>query len=351
MIYHLKLEGSDPHSWGLQHGETFKKQIQELHLIRQDLLKSYLKGWSSEQIQTLCQEHVHTLENRHPSLWQELQGLSQASGVSLTDLVSLNAYTDMRDFSAGDHSRVEDGCSILAFKGPHINYVAQTWDMHASATPYMLLLELPNQTRVLTVTGCLGLAGLNSKGLSVMINNMHCRETSRQGLLWPALVRLLLNEKNVQQSFAVLEKNIPSSGHNYLLFDPSEALNVETTGLRSELTSQILPQTQGALWHTNHYVGSLKKFEILERQSPTTHKRQKAIEAFLAQSNLDSLDARSARKALFQEGALCESICIPRPKDPHGGATCGGLEIDHLTGEARAFKGLYQDNEFLDWTF
>lgn len=355
MFYHLKLQGNDPHQWGIQHGETLKKQIQELNLIRLHLLKGFLKTWSQEEITKLCLEHAETLKNRYPELYQECLGISKASGVSLEHLMALNAYTDLRDFSASSPARTEDGCSLVALKNKKSNYAAQTWDMHGSATPYMLLLEFekPNPTRVLTVTGCLGLAGVNHHGLSVMINNMHCRETSRNGLVWPGLVRLMLQQKSALEAQKILSKNIPSSGHNYLLFDEQTALNIETTGKQWELTHSLTPANEsGFIFHTNHYVGKLKEFEILERQSPSTHKRYQALEQLCSTEASLHMETQSLQKNLFMEGKICDEICIPlSEKDPHAGATCGGLEVDHKTRKARAFQGMYNDQKFIEWTF
>lgn len=353
MFYHLKLKGHDPHSWGLQHGEELRQPIQELNEIRKGLLNGYLKGWTQEAISQLCLDHANTLEKRYPRFYQECLGISKASGVSLEDLMALNAYTDLRDFSAGDNTRVEDGCSIVALKSSKANYAAQTWDMHGSATPYMLLLEVedPHPMHILTVTGCLGLAGVNTHGLSVMINNMHCKETSRSGLVWPGLVRLMLAQSNVQEAAQSLAQNIPSSGHNYLLFDANNSVNIETTGLKWEQTGAIKNNDNAFLFHTNHYVGSLAKEEIMERQSPTTHKRYKALQELCIKENAQTMDGASLRKELFIEGSVCKSICIPASsKDPHAGATCGGLEVDHLTRKATAFQGLWIENKKIEWS-
>jgi isopenicillin-N N-acyltransferase-like protein len=356
MFHHLKLKGHDPHSWGLQHGEALRTHIQELNSIRKGLLRTFLKGWSQDQIDDLCRDHIHTLERCYPRLHQECLGIAKASEVSLEDIIALNAYTDLRDFSAQNTtSRAEEGCSIVAVKGPKANYAAQTWDMHGSATPYMLLIEVedPHPMWILTVTGCLGLTGLNQHGLSVMINNMHCRETNRKGLLWPGLVRLMLSQKNSSEAAECLAKNIPSSGHNYLLFDPDEAINIETTGLQWERTDHIRSSSKPRFsFHTNHYVGSLKRYEILERQSPTTHKRYQALQDYCTDAKALSVDAQELRQKLFIEGSLCKEICIPQSsKDPHAGATCGGLEIDHLARKATAFKGLWNDQKHISWSF
>src|SRR5690606_5823501 len=148
----------------------------------------------------------------------------------------LNNYTDMRDFSYPS----DGGCSTWSVRTEQEYIAGQTWDMHASATPYILHLTIQDAIgpiHILTVTGCLGLSGVNPQGVSVFINNMHCSETAVQ-LMWPALVRSLLQKPTAQDALNFLKENLPCSGHNYLICDPTESINVETTGLRYDVTHQ-----------------------------------------------------------------------------------------------------------------
>lgn len=351
-IHHLKLTGTNPREWGRQQGEVLRSPIREMNAIRQGLLAGFLKSWTREKILVLCKAHAATLERRDPDLFSEALGISEASGVSVEDLMALNAYTDMRDFSAGDHAKIEGGCSILAAKSNSVNFAAQTWDMHASAAPYMLLLEVPSPVpmHVLTITGCLGLCGVNDAGLSVMINNMHCSETNREGIVWPGLVRKMLATTSTAEATEVLSKNIPSSGHNYLIFDPKTASNIETSGLRYEETSKLSESDAGYLVHTNHYVGSLKSTEIMERQSHTTHDRMAALETFIHTHPVDNVKGSQLAHSLFIEGATCAAINIaPEAGAPHGAATCGGIMVDHKAKRASIFAGLYRDNQIIEW--
>ncbi len=348
----LKLIGSAPKKWGQQHGEAFKDDIHALNEIRQRLLRKYLSNWDAGKIKTLCQAHLKTLETQYPELFQEVRGLHEASGLSMEDLMVLNAYTDIRDFSYGENTRVEDGCSIIAVKTKHANWVAQTWDMHASATPYTVFLDYPEveerncpSQKVLSVAGCLGLAGINQSGVSVMINNVHCKEFNESGLIWTGLVRQLLQQKNAREACEYIKDNLPSSGHNYMISDNQNAFNVEATGKRFEITSQLSLKEDGYYVHTNHYLGSLASTEIMERQSPTTQNRLRALENYFSDNKWDQATSSDLRKEFFESGSASKIICIAPPMDPDGGATCGGLIVDQLNHTAVGFQGLWADNK------
>jgi len=48
----LRLTGTDPKSWGRQHGEAMRQQVREMADIRAKLLDAALggRGWSAGQI-------------------------------------------------------------------------------------------------------------------------------------------------------------------------------------------------------------------------------------------------------------------------------------------------------------
>jgi isopenicillin-N N-acyltransferase-like protein len=262
-------------------------------------------------------------------------------------VVVLNAYTDLKDFldePDDGAAAAEGGCSAVAVKGPRVNFSAQTWDMHASAEPFALLLDVPGAAvpvRVFTVTGCVGMAGVNAARVSVMINNLPCRETNRHGLIWPGLVRLMLAERTAAAAVSVLAGNLPSSGHNYLVSDRTEAINVETTGRRHELTARIPQGANGVIRHTNHYLGTLRDAERTDRLGPTTGARLTALEDVGAEPRLSDLTTEAVACALFERGPTADCLCLapPPPHNPHGGATCGGIAVDHAAGTAFAFRG------------
>lgn len=345
----IQLEGSDPRKWGQQHGETLKQEIHELNEIRQDLLRKYLKSWDPARISELCQAHIHTLKTRYESLHEEVLGTSEASGLSLENIMVLNAYTDLRDFSYGEATRVEDGCSIIALSTEKTHYSSQTWDMHGNATPYTLLLEYPNQ-KALSVAGCLGLAGINRHGVAVMINNMHCSEVFEGGLLWTGLVRKMLEQNSASAARRFLSENAPSSGHNYLLSDAQEFINVETTGRQQEQTDHVTHASNGLILHTNHYVGKLAEHEIMERQSPSTHKRMKSLKKYFEANPLESLTSEKLTQDLFIDGEPSEAICIPcKDTSSEAGATCGGIIVDYTNAKVTCYQGLLKDEKIVSF--
>jgi isopenicillin-N N-acyltransferase like protein len=350
----IKVSG-DAKSIGHAHGETFRKQIHELVDIRRGLAQGFFKNAKETALETYALSHIEALKQA-PDLFEEFNAIASSAKVSLVDLMILNNYTDLRDFSATDKSRKNDGCSVIGLKTGSRTLAGQTWDMHASATPFTVFMEIDEaasdtQIKALTLTGCLGLAGVNSHGVSAMINNMHCTEVNSKGLAWNALVRKVLRSKTAAEGVKVIEKTLPCSGHSYAIADKSTVINVETTGLQVATTASIKDKGEFT-FHTNHYLSPiLRKFENMERQSKTTHQRYEALEKFFKANSFEDYTLADFERELFSTGTAAEAICMPAPKDPHGPMTSGGLILDLTDRKGVAFQGVYNDKNHIRFEF
>lgn len=354
-MFELRLEGS---SWerGIQHGEAFRKEIHELSQIRRSLIQPYLKDFSVRDTEVLAWQQFEVLREKMPDYYTEFCGIARGANLSVSDLVILNNYTDMRDFGAPN---TDEGCSVFGVRSreKNISVAGQTWDMHASAAPYMLLLHIdPSNdsdepaSKILTVTGGLGLAGVNEHGVTVLINNMHCSETNSEGVLWNALVRKMLCQSTASEAFEVFKESLPCSGHNYLMADPKRVINIEATGLQWEMMDNL--QEEGVSFHTNHYLGALQKFEIMKRRSKTTEARYQELDAYFrkAASDHKTLGMETLIEDIFNEKET-SIVCQKTPPTAHSPATCGGIITDLNERKGIAFAGLYSEQKHLKFSF
>ena len=108
--------------------------------------------------------------------------------------------------------------------------LGQTWDMHGSAAPYVEILRfaVEGAPRCVTfsLTGCLGMAGINEHGVAVTINNLNT-PTTKIGIVWPALVRMMLACATAKEAAALLERVGVGSGHYYQIADRTDFFGVE----------------------------------------------------------------------------------------------------------------------------
>lgn len=350
----IKLSG-DAKAIGHVHGETFRNQIHQLVDIRRGLARGFFWNSGETALEKYALAHVEGLKQA-PDLFEEFCAIAASANVSLVDLMILNNYTDLRDFSVLDKTRKEDGCSVVGIKTAANTLVGQTWDMHASATPFTVFMELEEESsgahiQALTLTGCLGLAGVNSHGVSAMINNMHCTEVNPKGLAWNALVRKVLRAKSAAEAVSTLEHNLPCSGHSYVVADKDTIVNVETTGLQVSTTSSIA-QAPGHCFHTNHYLcANLRKHENMERQSKSTHQRYAALETYFKGRDYSQFELADFEREFFADNDTGNVICMPAPLDPHGPMTSGGLILDLTSRQGVAFQGIYKENNHTRFEF
>lgn len=336
----LQLEGSH-REMGLQHGEALRQPIRELAAIREDLVRRRMPRWRVGDIHALARGMLGVLA-RHPAACAEFDGIAQASGVSPEALMVLNNYTDMRDFDDTD-----EGCSTFAARHGTSYVCGQTWDMHASARPYVVHVSKAGDAPVelLTVAGCLAIAGVARGGLGVFINNMNCAETATH-LMWPALVHGMLRQLGGAEAVEFLRSNLPCSGHNYLVCDDAAIANVEATGLQMEAT---FSQARGVTFHTNHYLGRLQATERVARRSATTLPRYAALQRYFFQSPETHASVEALAHGLCSTSGV-HNVYVPFSGDDHS-LTCGGILYDMACRQGVIFAGAFDEGEHSHFSF
>jgi isopenicillin-N N-acyltransferase-like protein len=332
----LRLEkGLSATERGWIHGETYIDQVQELAEIRTELISIAWGGASGKRILALADEHLPVLREYDRDLYQEFQGIAQAARVSEQRLLVLNHYTDLRDMGITDQA-LEEGCSILHTRYGEEVLTAQTWDMHATAEPFCLMMYLPDEgVWTLTVTGCLALCGLSSTGLGVTINNLVMAD-AKVGISWPTLVRKMLRAGNVEAAEHVLLNSPIGSGHHYALVDRNSSRAWESSGSRNVL---VYDGQKSPYVHTNHCLDT--QLDELSRISPTstTHSR------FSQANELLEANPRPSADELWEMMAcridFPNSLFTDRTTEftPHGIATCARTLMDCQRMEIWARSG------------
>jgi isopenicillin-N N-acyltransferase-like protein len=356
--------GASPREWGRIHGESFRGEIHALSAIRTYLCTKVGSFTGNEQVMSAAKAHLPVLERYHHGLYEELLGIAEGAIISPEEIVVANHYTDLRDLDpdperwrmapTGDDPEMTnggrlsgstidrtDGCSMIWAQTPTGRILAQTWDMHATAIPYVMVLGIPESedgpaARVLTVTGCLGMAGMNASRVAIAINNLYSTDATL-GVVWPAMVRRALHEDTAADARDVIARSPIGSGHHYFVADRFGAFSLEASGTRRRL---IFAGEQPRYCHTNHCLDA----DVSERSkvppTSTTYDRMKWLEHDLDRAPLHDLG--DAWKRLGSEDGWPKSICtnMATPEAPHGTATCGAIAMNMDTGELWAQQGL-----------
>lgn len=351
--------GKPPREWGRIHGETFRGEIAALAQIRIYLCTKLGAFRTTSEVLTAAAAHLPVLERYHRNLHDELVGIAEGAAVSPAHIVVANHYTDLRDLDPdpakwrsaptdddpsaahpGAGNPGTDGCSVVWAESPRGRLLAQTWDMHATAIPYVMVLRVPASpdgpaATLLTVTGCLGMAGMSTARVAIAINNLNSIDATL-GVVWPAVVRRALHQQTAQAARDIISNSPIGSGHHYMVADRSTAFAIEASGTRRK---QVF--AGGAVYcHTNHCLDRDVAARSKVPPTSTTHDRMRWLETDLQRAPI--ADLGDVWRRLGSEDGWPRSVCtnMATPEAPHGSATCGAIAMNLDTGELWAQQGL-----------
>jgi isopenicillin-N N-acyltransferase-like protein len=337
---HLPPRAS-PTERGRVHGETFAREIREIAAIRSELACAQGLFRSDRELVDIAALHLPVLERFDRDLHGELLGIAEGAALDPARIVILNHYTDLKDLDPatllgggpsrprGDADRDED-CSAIVAGTLEGAVLGQTWDMHGSAAPYVIMLHVPEhdgapEAWLLSITGCLGMAGMSASGVGVTINNLKSHD-ARVGLVWPALVRRVLEERDAKAGRDVVLGAPMGSGHHYLIADAWRAYGIETSGHLAEVWHEAdLGRPSSGFHHENHCLGSeVAKVSSIAAAS-TTRERHAWIDASLRARPIEG--ARDLWARLGSHEGFPRSVCthLATPASPHLMQTCAGI--------------------------
>lgn len=359
----LELSGSY-YEMGYQHGKTFHNEIhkfteERIHLCMQPEWTGG-RTLSRAQVLELAEACVAEHQAYTPEIMEELQGTADATGLSLGELIVNNGYTDFIDV-------IHNAEQFIPNATPSIQYVAdnctafmiskektadghsmygQTWDMHATATPYVILLKgKPNNAPeflAFTITGCVGMIGMNSAGITIGINNLSGGD-GQIGVTWTFVIRKILAQNTLEDALACLTSAKLAGAHNYMLIDKTgRGYNIEAMSSRQHITS-----LNGAnIVHTNHCL--TKENQAVERERPKDSVGTSVARLDQAYTLLGDSTAITPED-LMAVTRDNDHICV-RPTAPYYAESCGAAVMRPATGDFWAVWGLPAENEYEHFT-
>ncbi|MBW2275594.1 MAG: hypothetical protein JRG96_20225 [Deltaproteobacteria bacterium] len=354
MIRHLLLRGS-PRQLGAEHGRAFRADIRRYTDERVHLASN--GSWAGreatrEDTLALAEAMLPAHRAYAPDLCEEMEAMAEASGLSAAEGVVVGGFTDFVDAVRARTGAAydEDNCTAVlvpdALAEGH-GYLAQTWDMHDSATEHVVLLEIVSESGpsafVYSTVGCLGQIGLNDSGIAIGINNL-AAATGRIGVTWPFVVRKALQQTDIEAALACVVDAELAGAHNYLLLDgQGRGYNVEAMpDCRSVTKLEDAP-----LAHTNHCLAADARGEEAARPPELLESSEGRLER--AGELLSSSDAITLERlvALTRDPvAICH-----RSQPPFHIESSGAAIMRPATGELWAVWGLPSENEYEAFRF
>lgn len=245
------------------------------------------------------------------ALYEEMLSMAANAGITPAEAVVVGGFTDLIDLvrAAGESGIEEDDCTGLIDAGN--GFVAQTWDMHASAGEYVYLFDIRPDDRpralVQTTAGCLGQIGMNEAGVAIGINNL--TSIGKPGVTWPFVVRKVLETTDLDDAVKVVLDAELAGGHNFMIMGPDGVgCNIEAMPGSNRVTRV----ETGSFVHTNHCLAGETRAE-------------EGLRNPLNEANSDRRLDQGAALASDLEAFFADVDINRSASNPHEVATCGAV--------------------------
>ena len=282
-------------------------------------------------ILSCADETLEFHEKFSESLYTEMLALAEAAGITPQEAVAVGGFTDLVDVvRARVVASIPDQHNCTGVINPKTGVFAQTWDMHASAGEFVIMLKLDPligpDVFVQTTAGCLGQIGMNEAGIAVGINNLTAR--GKPGVTWPFVVRKTLEQDNLDDAIDVVLDADLAGGHNYFVMGPDgDGATVEAMPFSKRVT-----RSNGApLVHANNCLYPETRAEETGRLPEWVANSDERLR--IGEENAEDLEAFFADPTISR-----------RVEDLHEVGTCGAVIIEPAKRRMRAVWGLPGDH-------
>lgn len=340
----LKASGT-PGSIGAAHGSRFAGEIVSYMRDRRTL-STEGTSLTAEEVTGIANKMIDAHRTYDADLFEEMEAMADAAGISVGEAIIVGGYTDFIDTvrAVAGGTAVEDTCTAVITPDTTsggAGFLAQTWDMHSSATPHVFLFDVAQEGAphclVFTTHGTLGQIGMNEEGIAVGINNLTVTD-GRFGVTWPFVVRKALKATTIEDAISAITEAPLAGGHNFLVLDAhGNGASIEATPSATDVEAL----TDVPLVHTNHcLVPATQAVEAnrpAELQNSSTLRLAHAIDTLAeAEHSIGAL-----QQMLRDERAICR-----HPEPPFSYESSGAVIMRPRTRDFWACWGIPSENDF-----
>jgi len=343
-IHVLRLAGS-PTQMGESHGEARADDI-GAYLSSRIALAGQGNDLSREQLLMLAEACLPAHRDYAPDLYAEMLAMADAAGISAAEAVIVGGYTDFLDVvrAYAGSAPVEDQCTAILIPAARADagaLLAQTWDMNASAAPFVLMLELHPENQpaamLFSTAGCIGQIGMNSAGVAIGINNLAAND-GRFGVTWPFVVRKALQQASAADALRCIREAPLAGAHSFLVLDrDGEGYMVEAM----PSAQHVVRLADMPLIHTNHCLEALTREWQGPRPENLSHHSRTRLSHAQAFARRDIITPECLMAMTRDTRAICHRT--QPDMDIH---TCGAVVMCPQSGQLWACEGLPSENPY-----
>ena len=229
-----------PFDCGQQYGSQAQKIIQKNVAVYFDMWRT-LWGASKKEILRRSHALVPVIGGYDADILEELEGLAKGAGLSLDEIIAINARYEV-NFALGIASLCQGGGCTSVSSLPQVTrdghtLIGQNWDWLPRFQEFNVILkvEQPGKPSVVTQpeAGVLAHRGMNSIGIGACFNGLaSSRDTFGATVPCLLIMRQILNSESFSQALqAVLKAKTTVSGNFLIAHSDGEAIDLEVSPL------------------------------------------------------------------------------------------------------------------------
>lgn len=244
---HLTIEGDSHEALGQSRGEQLRATLRSGYERYAELFR--LLGISEETERAGAQQALAAIASWRPAIERELAAIATASGMTLLEIIALNARTEIIALGgSGSHE-----CSTLTASVDGRNMGVQTWDWHCELEAFWhtQIVDGPGyRVAGLTEHGILSKIGVNEAGLALHFNILGHRDDGVGGVPVHVLSAVVLREcSTVAEAIALIQAAPIASSSAFTLIDETQMVSVEM----SPVGVRVIEAVEGSVQRTNHF--------------------------------------------------------------------------------------------------
>lgn len=304
----LELSGS-AYERGKKYGEKCETLVNRQISLLYSAAKQK-KNWSKERLLREARKYLPFVEDYSPEIADEMRGLADGAKVKYEEIGALIAYYELGESLLS--------CTCFAATGKATvdgeTYIGQNWDGGIGGWwdgEESLLLRIirdtdPNVLTFVDIGFPVGY-GLNSHGLALVWNSLHCEE-SQFGVPTYIIVREVLQQKTIGDAIGAILRAKRAESFNFIIADENgEIYNFECTP-----NNFVLTYAEKYIGHANHFTKLKVGKDLILEEAPkygmSTLIRHNRINKLLSQ-RCGSIDLKTLMEMLKDHANYPNSIC------------------------------------------
>ncbi|QBE48301.1 C45 family autoproteolytic acyltransferase/hydolase [Leucobacter triazinivorans] len=341
---HLEVAGATPRDLGRSRGAALRGSLGGAYTRYAELFR--VLGVDEERERDAVARIVAALRGWRPALIEQLEGVAEGAGVEFSNVVALNARTEI--LALGEKPSSE--CSTFTTEVGARRYGVQTWDWHVELDPFWHTHAVDGpglRYAGLTEQGILSKIGVNEAGLALHFNILGHREDRPEGVPMHLLSSVVLSEcRSVHDAIELIREAPVASSSAFTMLDAERAVSVEM----SPAGVFVIEAEGGSVQRTNHFQHetplSAQKSELYE---PDSTERLELMRARLSEG-LPAASADLVRVLLTEEGEA-PLTCRADMSQGYGErwATLATIVTDPVARTIRILDGMPTDAETGEW--